>query len=242
MDLAQARATHDASTARLRSRLSRLMTVVLLAMMGALLLRALVYAPFNIPSRSMAPALVPGDIVFVAKWPYGYGVHALPLGAQLLGIDSTSRLLSNMPARGDIVVFKTPRDNRTNFVKRVIALPGDIVEIRGQRLWLNGAPAAYRSACPGEACGLLHEAGPDRTITIRANAPEAMAPFGPAVVPPGTLFLLGDNRGASADSRFPMADGGIGMVPFANVLGRADIILFSTACPTRWLCRIGVPA
>ncbi|MBB6227733.1 signal peptidase I [Polymorphobacter multimanifer] len=245
MDLAQARDLHDATTARLRRRLARLARIALFAVVGALVLRALFYAPFSIPSRSMAPSLVPGDTVFVAKWPYGYGVHTLPLGPQLLGIDGTKRLFAHTPGRGEVIVFKTPRDNRTNFIKRVVGLPGDRVEIRQRKLWLNGAPLGYGSACPGEPCGLLLEVLPGpagRTITIRADAADAMAPFGPVVVPAGMLFLLGDNRGASADSRFPLAEGGIGMVPFANVLGRADIILFSTACPTRPLCRIGIPA
>jgi signal peptidase I len=242
MDLAQARDLHEATTARLRRRLARMARLALFALVGAMVLRALVYAPFSIPSRSMAPALVPGDTIFVAKWPYGYGVHSLPLGAGLFGVDGSRRMFGAVPARGDVIVFKTPRDNRTNFIKRVIGLPGDRVEIRQGRLWLNGTPLAYRSACTDESCGLLREKLPGSATIIRVASAVAMAPFGPVVVPAKTLFLLGDNRGASADSRFAISEGGIGMVPFGNILGRADMILFSTACSGRWLCRIGIPA
>ncbi len=102
----------------------------------AVLLRSLVAAPFNIPSESMLPRLLVGDYLFVAKWPYGYSRHSFPFS--LAPIEG--RILGAPPKRGDVVVFKTPADNRTDYIKRVIGLPGDLVQVRGGQVILNGVP------------------------------------------------------------------------------------------------------
>jgi signal peptidase I len=147
----------------------------------------------------MQPTLQRGDTVFVAKWPYGLSRHMLPLAPSFL----RGRLFPRLPAHGDIIVFKSPRDNRTDLIKRVIGLPGDRVAIRGRQLIRNGQPIEP-AAIPG----------PD---------------LPPTRVPEGHLFVLGDHRSASADSRWSLAEGGIGMVPLGHVVGRADIILFSAS-------------
>ncbi|ARS26202.1 signal peptidase I [Sphingomonas sp. KC8] len=102
----------------------------------AVLLRSLVVAPFNIPSESMLPRLLVGDYLFVAKWPYGYSRYSFPFGAAPIN----GRILGSGPDRGDVVVFKTPSDNSTDYIKRVIGLPGDIIQVKGGQIILNGAP------------------------------------------------------------------------------------------------------
>ncbi|WP_439534682.1 signal peptidase I [Polymorphobacter sp.] len=210
-----ARTAHQQRTQRLRERLARLARLAMVAGIAALVLRGLVYEPYSIPSQSMQPALQRGDTIFVAKWPYGFGRHALPLAPSFV----TGRLFAQLPDRGDLIVFKTPRDHRTDIVKRVIGLPGDRVAMHDGRLILNGrlvprSDDAAETLPNGRRVAIL-DTGPD--------SPD----FGPALVPDNHLFVLGDHRGASADSRWSVAEGGVDMVPFSHVVGRADFILFS---------------
>ncbi|WP_380879857.1 signal peptidase I [Sphingomonas sp. DBB INV C78] len=102
----------------------------------AVLLRSLIVAPFNIPSESMLPRLLVGDYLFVAKWPYGYSRYSFPYGL----VPISGRILGGGPERGDVVVFKTPADNSTDYIKRVIGLPGDIIQIQGGQVIINGTP------------------------------------------------------------------------------------------------------
>ena len=216
----------------------------------ALGLRALAYEPCNIPSQSMLPTLLTGDYLFIAKWPYGYSRYSLPLGLPLFD----GRIGGAMPARGDVVVFKTPRDNRTDFIKRVIGLPGDRIAMHNGVFVINGivtphrrmadfvTPAAADDDCraaPGERfegadgrtlCRLPRYV---ETIGARSYAVLDQVAHGPAdemateVVPPGHYFMAGDNRDDSADSRLDVGHGGVGMVPAQNLVGRADRIFFS---------------
>jgi signal peptidase I len=218
----------------------------------------------------MLPALLVGDYVFVAKWPYGIGRYSLPLGLPLFD----GRIGGSLPARGDIIVFKTPRDNRTDYIKRVIGLPGDKVAMAGGQVALNGRllPQQRVADFTFNAAGVGCDSGPGRPdfrtrdaeggsicrypaftetlpggrrITvinqIDGDVRDNMAPV---VVPAGHVFVLGDNRDDSADSRFSLAEGGVGMVPVANIVGRADRIFFSaepgprTANPADWLAAI----
>lgn len=233
--------------------------VVLLG--AALFLRSFVVAPFAIPSESMLPRLLPGDLILVAKWPYGYSRHSLPLGAPLW----SGRILERAPARGDVVVFKTPADNRTDFVKRVIGLPGDRIALRAGVIILNGKEIPrFRTAdfldpvTPNSACrtqpGMTNrsELRPEGGRVCRYRRYRETLPNGRAwsvldlgavpaaddtdayVVPAGHYFLLGDNRDRSADSRFPAGPGGIGFVPAENLVGRALLGLWSTDGTMRW--------
>ena len=107
---------------------------ILLAIFIALLIRSFIAEPFNIPSGSMKPNLLVGDFIFVSKWSYGYSKHSLPFSFPFI----PGKILSKIPNRGDVVVFKTPQDNRTDYIKRVIGLPGDKVQIINKDLYLNG--------------------------------------------------------------------------------------------------------
>ncbi|WP_240325520.1 signal peptidase I [Sphingomonas mesophila] len=205
-------------------------------------LRSLVAAPFSIPSGSMMPTMLPGDYLFVAKWPYGFSRFSFP--AQLPSFPG--RILARLPERGDVVIFKRPGEG-TDWVKRVIGLPGDTVELRSGMLILNRRPVPRSATAeirlprtPNTDCAI--DGSPDcrypafvetlpngrRYVTLDQLERGPADDFGPIAVPAGHLFLLGDNRDDSADSRFALADGGIGLVPVDHLVGRAAFAFWST--------------
>ena len=219
--------------------------------------RSFFFSPFNIPSESMLPRLENGDYLLAAKWPYGYSKYSLPFGVPLI----PGRIFAGQPNRGDVVIFKAPPGNDIDYIKRVIGLPGDTVQMTGGQLILNGKPIPKQkladfeiAVTPNTNCIAPQFEATSATGTAVCRYPryretlpggrsyEVLDLFAtpqddaPAViVPEGHVFLMGDNRDNSMDSRFPaVAGGGIGIVPQANLVGRASIMMFSTDGGANW--------
>lgn len=190
----------------------------------ALLLKTLLYQPFTIPTASMEPGLQVGDYIVVSKFAYGWSRASLPLGRP----GSRGRLGGRPPARGDVVVFRLPRNPHEIYVKRVIGLPGDTVRLRGGEVILNGAPldALARGAVGGAIAREEVSPGGRSYITLDRGPGHAGDDTPTVTVPEGRYLVLGDNRDNSLDSRWP-AETGVGLLPEENLLGRAELILAS---------------
>jgi signal peptidase I len=221
--------------------------------LAAWLLRSLVVAPFSIPSGSMLPTMAIGDYLFVAKWPYGYSRFSFPF--QLPPFDG--RIFGDPPERGDVVIFRKPGED-VDWVKRVIGLPGDTVAVDDGRVVINGqlVPRSGEGTIgvpvtPNSPCRVASGATPDlvevndealcRYPIFRERLPGGRDwlvldqiddpvgdHFGPVRVPSGHLFLMGDNRDDSRDSRFVPGEGGVGFVPMDHVIGKASFAFWST--------------
>lgn len=194
--------------------------------------------PFYIPSGSMEPTLLIGDALLATKYPYGYGSASLPTLPIQINLPETGRLFGGTPKRGDVVVFRWPGDRSQAWVKRVIGLPGDHIQIRQGQLFINNRAASLRPDGQGEAedgnggsetayryietlpGGVKHA-----IFKIRDNGPLDNTPE--VTVPPDHLFVMGDNRDNSADSRVSVKDGGVGLLPMDNLVGRADAVVGS---------------
>jgi signal peptidase I len=204
---------------------------VVYALLIALVLRVVLFQPNTIPSSSMEPGVRTGDYLLISKFDYGWSRQSFPLGPPLF----RGRIFGRSPARGDVVVFKLPRDTRQLYIKRVIGLPGDRVQLRGGLVSVNGV--AFPSVPLGQ---VTDPEGPDVTVTERREtAPDGRSYItydrGPGregddtgvyVVPEGCYFMLGDNRDNSLDSRWPSAVG-VGFVPAEDLVGRARFALIS---------------
>ncbi|MBM3566450.1 MAG: signal peptidase I [Alphaproteobacteria bacterium] len=202
---------------------------VIYAVLIALTIRTSLYEPFSIPSGSMIPTLLVDDYLFVSKFSYGYSRHSLPFSLPL--IPGSGRAWFTEVRRGDVVVFKTPQDNRTDFIKRIVGLPGDTVQLKNSILYINGNPV------PRERAGEFvysKEAIHLRVMRFKETLPDGRSYYvleqtesAPQDnteefrIPPGHYFGMGDNRDDSQDSRF------IGPIPMENLVGRAEGIWFS---------------
>jgi len=199
----------------------------------ALVLRVLLFQPFTIPSASMVPTLLEGDYIIVSKFSYGFSRHSIPFSPPIFH----GRLFNTAPKRGDVIVFKLPRDGHTDYIKRLIGLPGDRVQMIDNQLYINGkaVPKKYLGKVDEETdYGLTQsvdryaESNPEgRTYTTDDWGPTGdMDNTEVFIVPEGNYFFMGDNRDNSLDSRAP-EEIGVGYVPAENLVGKAQMILLS---------------
>ncbi len=195
----------------------------------AVVVRTFAFEPFNIPSGSMKPTLLVGDYLFVSKFAYGYSRYSLPFGLPLFN----GRIFGSMPERGDVAVFKKPSDNETDYIKRIVGLPGDQLQVVDGVLHINGDPVKLRGD------GEFTEQASNRTVSVPIlleTLPNGVTheiidskPDGTYdntrvfEIPQDHVFAMGDNRDNSSDSR--SAD--VGFIPIDNLVGRAEIIFFS---------------
>ncbi len=227
------RDVHEAEGARLSAIIVPAAKTVLGGLLIAVLLRTFVLEPFAIPSGSMSPGLEAGDFIFVDKMAYGWSRAALPFSDTLPAGEEPRRLLPRPVGTGDVIVFAGPGGQ--DYVKRVIGRSGDRVALSGGRLLLNGKPVP----CTPLGQSLCREVLPNGSShVVRENGSSTLSDFPETTVPSGHYFVLGDNRDASADSRVARADGGVGLVSDAEILGRAQRIFFSARGGVHWQ-RIG---
>lgn len=215
-----------------KEEVSEFAKTIIIAVFLAVLIRTFLYEPFNIPSGSMKPTLLIGDYLFVEKQTYGYSRHSFPFG--LAPIEG--RVWEAEPKRGDVIVFKLPSNTYIDYIKRVIGLPGDTIQMRAGRLYINGERVErqslgvkkvwdeyrgdivmheYTETLPGDIIFNIYEEGDNRPLDNTEMF----------VVPEGHYFVMGDNRDNSLDSRAP---NGVGFVPLELIVGKADMIFFST--------------
>jgi signal peptidase I len=227
--------TETPTTAKRTRSWSKALIEVATAFLIVLAAKGAIAEPFYVPSGSMEPTLLIGDALLATKYPYGYSTASLPIH---LALPPTHRLFGSLPNRGDVVVFRWPGDTSQVWVKRVVGLPGDHVQMRNGRLWINGQPvdlhrdgtgqaedeeghstpaARFTETLPG---GATHTIFKLREHAFLDNTPDVL-------VPPDRLFVMGDNRDNSADSRVPVAEGGVGLLPVENLVGRVDAVVGS---------------
>ena len=206
-------------------------TTLFYALIIAVIIRSLLIQPFYIPSSSMEPNLLVGDRIFVTKYSYGYSKHSFPFSPPIFN----KRIVFKEPKRGDVVVFKTPADNRTDYIKRLIGLPGDSIQFIESNLFLNNSEILKsriskkdRIYCGNKSIDVFtfEEMLPDgkkfKTVYLKNYTFQNSDPF---IIPEDHYFFLGDNRDCSKDSRFLTS---VGSVHKNNLVGKAQFIFFSS--------------
>ncbi len=201
------------------------------ALLIAIIIRSLFFQPFYIPSSSMEPNLLIGDRLFVSKYTYGYSKHSLPFSPNIYN----GRILGEIPQRGDVIVFKTPADNRTDYIKRLIGLPDDVIQIKDGSLYINDEKVEKKILdkkvtinCGDEIIDVvLYEEtlknGKKYLAVYRKEG--SMQNSDSFKVPKNHYFFMGDNRDCSQDSRFLSS---VGYVNFDNLVGKARVVFFSS--------------
>lgn len=215
-----------------QNEMSEFAKTAVIAVLLAVFIRTFLYEPFNIPSGSMLPTLLVGDYLFVSKPAYGYSKHSFPFGLA----EFEGRMMEGAPKRGDVIVFKLPTNTSVDYIKRIVALPGETVQVSDGRLYINDQMVErepvglvtnnqnadfaerrqmeYIETLPGGIMHRIYENSDDGNLD---NTPLY-------TVPEGHYFVMGDNRDNSMDSRVPNL---VGFVPYENIVGRADILFFS---------------
>ena len=205
--------------------------IIIFALVIAVFIRSLFFQPFYIPSSSMEPGLLVGDRLFVSKFSYGYSRHSLPFSPNIYN----KRIFEKNPRRGDVIVFKTPEDNRTDFIKRLIGLPGDVIQIKDADLYINHNKIKKNKLknvsklnCGNQKleADWFEEILPNgKKYIISQIKNGSMINSAEFKVPKGHYFFMGDNRDCSKDSRFLKS---VGYVNFNNLVGKAQLIFFSS--------------
>ncbi|MDZ4372455.1 MAG: signal peptidase I [Phenylobacterium sp.] len=213
--------------------LVEIIKTIVYALLIALVLRVIFFQPFTIPSASMEPNLYEGDYIIVSKYSYGWSKHSIPFSPPLF----EGRILERQPTRGDIAVFKLPSDGRTDYVKRIIGLPGDRIQMRNGLLYLNDKLVDRELLSPvrtdtgygvREVARYQERLQDGRTFQTQDFGTDGdLDNTEVYVVPEGHYFAVGDNRDNSLDSRVPPALNGVGYVPADHLVGKAEIILLS---------------
>lgn len=220
-----------ATAKRWSGQIAQLAAIVAIVFLG----KGALAEPFYVPSASMEPTLLIGDALLASKYPYGYGTASLPIH---VAWPDSGRVFGATPKRGDVVVFRWPGDRAQVWVKRVIGLPGDRVQIKQGQVWINGVATPVTSDGLGEA---ENDNGSGETAhryieTLPGGVAHPIFKLhdngrldntADVTVPDDRLFVMGDNRDNSADSRVPVAQGGVGLLPMDNLVGRVDAIVGS---------------
>ncbi len=229
LDVSEQETQSDNDTKREAGGFGEVFTVLIQALILALVVRTFLFQPFNIPSGSMMPTLLIGDYLFVSKYSYGYSKFSFPMSPDIF----EGRIWSGEPKRGDIVVFKYPHDTSIDYIKRVIGLPGDKVQVIDGVVHINDEPVKREKKgvfisedANNTEVPVYEETLPNGVTydTLDTN-PDGAGDNTPVFeVPQGHYFMMGDNRDNSADSRFD-----VGYVPAENLIGRANVVFFSVA-------------
>ena len=214
----------------MKNSIKELSKTLLIAGSIAIFFRSIFFEPFNIPSGSMKPNLLVGDFIFVSKWSYGFSRHSLPFSLPLI----PNKIFSNTPIRGDVVVFKTPENNRTDYIKRVIGLPGDKIQIKNGIIFINDSEILRKKTknfidndfkTNNKIARKYIEYFFNNEIEVLDLVDNGIVDNTQIyTVPKNHFFVMGDNRDNSQDSRFINT---VGFIPFNNLVGKAQFIFFS---------------